>query len=176
MSELYEQIMRQKGSFENLIMKIPGFKGYQDKQARRHADTMLREYIAGQIEQSKGKFVRIEKLILDNAGMKYMPRTRDVKGKIQLYHDKVSTATPGYSGMWAQMKIGTEELEEIYTFDEAQIRFVEALDTILDTLQQAALSQEGLDQAIMKVDDAATEALNAFAMRDDLLTRFGESV
>lgn len=176
MSELYDQIMGQKGSFENLIMKIPGFKGYQDKQARRHADTMVREYVAGQIEQSKDKFVRIEKLILDNVGMKYMPRTRDVKGKIQLYHDKVSTATPGYSGMWAQMKIGAEELEEIYTFDEAQIRYVEALDATLEGLQQAAMSQEGLDEAIMQVDDAASEALSAFAMRDDVLTRFSESV
>jgi len=176
MSELYDQIMSEKGSFENLVMKIPGFKGYQDKTARRSADTMLREHLAQQIDQCRDKLVRIEKLVLDNLGIQYMSRTRDVKSKIQQYHNKVSSAMPGYSGMWAQMKIGAEELEEIYSFDEAQIRYVEKIDTALDTLQQAVLNREGVEAAIADVDTAVSEAIDAFALRDDVLTKLSESV
>jgi hypothetical protein len=175
MSELYDQIMSQKGSLEKIVMKIPGFKGYQDKQTRRKADTMLRDFIAKQIADCVQKMVRIEKLILDNVGMQYMQKTRNVKGKIQLYHDRVDTAVPGYSGMWAQMKIGAEELEEIYSFDEAQVIYVEKVDAALDALQQTVLNQDGIDLAIMEVDAAVTEALDAFALRDDILTRLSES-
>ena len=77
MSELYDQIVGQRGTLENIVASIPGFKGYQDKQARRTADRMLREHLAQLIQQRHDRFVRIEKLILDNGGMKYMPRTRN---------------------------------------------------------------------------------------------------
>ena len=176
MSELYDKIVSERGSFEKMVASIPGFKGYQDKQAQRKADTMLREFAAGKIQQLVDKLVQTEKLILDNIGMSYMSRTRDLKGRIQLYHDKVSTAAPKYSGMWAQMKIGPDELEKIYSFDEAQIRYIEALDLTLDELKQAALSQEGLDQAIMNANSAVNEAIDAFALRDDVLTGFSESL
>ena len=99
MSELYDKIVSERGSFEKMVASIPGFKGYQDKQERRKADTMLREFAAGKIQQLVDKLVQTEKLILDNIGMSYMSRTRDLKGRIQLYHDKVSTAAPKYSGM-----------------------------------------------------------------------------
>ena len=45
-SSLYDQIISQRGSVENLMAKIPGFKGYHDKQARRQADTILRQHLA----------------------------------------------------------------------------------------------------------------------------------
>jgi hypothetical protein len=170
MSDLYDQIVQQRGSLEQLVARIPGFRGYQDKQARRTADRMLRDYIAGQITQRVDRLVRIEKVILNNMGMEYMPKTRDAKGKVQHFHDKVKTAAPGYSGMWAQMKIDSEALERIYSFDEAMIRYVERIDLALDRLEQAAMSREGLDEAIWELDGVAAEAIQAFDLRDDVLT------
>lgn len=176
MSELYDKIVNQRGSLEKLIARIPGFRGYQDKQARRTADTQLREYIASQVQQRIDRLVRLEKIILDNVGMMHMSRTRDVKGQLQLYHDRVATAAPGYSGMWAQMKIGAEELELIYAFDEAQMRYVDLIDMALEQLEQAALNREGLEEAILNLDDAVREANDAFKLRDDLLTGFSQSI
>ncbi|MFW5691857.1 MAG: hypothetical protein ACOCX3_00750 [Chloroflexota bacterium] len=176
MSELYDRIVNNRGSFERLIARIPGFRGYQDKQARRKADELLREHLAREIDARLGRLVRIEKLILDNLGMEYMPRTRDVKGKIQLFHDRVATAAPGYSGMWAQMKIGAEELERIYSFDEAQIVSVEKISIALDKLEQAALARSGVEEAIYELDTVASEALEAFSLRDEVLTQLGRDI
>ncbi len=174
MSTLYDRIVSQRGSLEKLVAKIPGFKGYQDKQARRTADRMLREHIAQMLHQKVDKLINIEKVILSNAGISYMSKTRDVKGKLQLYHDKVATAAPKYSGMWGQMKIGSEELERIYAFDEAQANYVESIDTALEQLQQAALANDGLDTAIFELDGVITEAKQAFDLRDDVITELGE--
>jgi len=176
MTDLYDRIVSQRGSLERLADKIPGFRGYHDRADRRKADRLLRDYIAGQIDQCVATLVQIEKLILDNIGLQYMPKTRDLKGKIQLYRDKVSAAAPGYAGLWAQMKIGLPELEELYSFDEAQTRYVEKVDKALDALRKAVLSKEGIDAAIMEADSVTTEALDALALRDDVLTRFAESV
>jgi hypothetical protein len=175
MSELYDQIVQQRGSLERLVARLPGFRGYQDKQARRTADTMLRDYIAEQIKQRIQRLVSIEKIILDKLGMSLMPKTRDVKGKIQLYHDKVATQAPGYSGMWSQMKIGDEELEKIYSFDEAQIRYMDQVDEKLEGLELVAKSGEGVEDAIYALDAVVSEAIDALALRDDVLVKLSKS-
>lgn len=176
MSNLYDRIVNNRGSFEQLVARIPGFKGYQDKQARREADQQLRKHIADRVEKQVQRLVRLENLILDKLGMSYMTRTREAKGKIQMFHDKVNSATPGYSGMWAQMKIGSEELETIYKFDEEQINNVEKIDTALDKLESAVMQGEGVEEAIYSLDTVAQEAIDAFDMRDDVLTRFAENL
>lgn len=177
MSDLYNRIMSQKGSLENLVMKIPGFRGYQESQARRQADRMLRDYLVGQVERIITRFERVEKLILDQFGMGQLSKTRDVKGKIRLYKDKINAAMPGYSGLWAQMKIGADELDELYAFDEAQIRYVEQIEAAIDAMQEAVLAGgEDLPRKIMETDLMASEALDAFALRDDLLTRVAETL
>lgn len=176
MSTLYDRIVSQRGSLERLVARIPGFKGYQDKQARRTADRMLREHLTGILDQKLSKLIDIEKIILSNAGIAYMSKSRDVKSKLQLYHDKVATAAPKYDGMWAQMKIGPEELEKIYSFDEAQEHYVENIDASLDKLRQAALTNTDLDAAIFELGGVITEAIEAFNLRDNVLSELGDAV
>lgn len=177
MSELYEKIVSKRGSFERLIARLPGFKGYQDLQARRAADRVLREYITGELDKRINRFVQLEKLILDlPGGLSYMSRTRAAKGKMQLYRDKIFTEAPGYSGTWGQMKIGAEELERIYAFDEAHIGYADKFDVVLDALEQAILNQDNLEQVIWDLENLATEAINAYDLRDEVLTNLSKTL
>jgi hypothetical protein len=176
MSELYDQIVSQRGSLERLFARIPGFRGYQDKAARREADRMLRDHIAGEIAQRIQRFVRIEKTALDTIGLSAMSKTRSVKDRVQLYHDRVKAAAPGYSAMWAAVKIGSEELEKIYSFDEAQIRYVDKFDEALTTLEKAAADVQGFDEALTALDTLAVEANEAFKLREDVLTNLDKSL
>lgn len=167
-SELYEQIVSQRGSLENLVAKIPGFKGYHEKQARRTADRLLREHLVSEINQHITRFGRIQNKLLDGGkGLRYMSRAREVKSKMQAYRDEVGTAAPKYSGMFAQIKITEDTLDRIYAFDEAQLRFVLQFKTALDELENAVESGEGIEDALDKVYDVAATASDAFALRDD---------
>ena len=176
MSDLYDQIVGQRGRLESIVARIPGFRGYQDKQARRKADRMLRDYVAGQLSEQIARMVRLEKKLLNQGGLSHMSEAREAKTKMQTYHDRVKTAAPKYSGMWSSMKIGSEELERIYSFDEAQIRYVDRFSNALDELEAAIDSGEGIDDAIASVYDSAVEANEAFALRDDVLTNLSQSL
>lgn len=169
MSELYDKIISERGSFENLVAKIPGFKGYQDKQARRKADTMLREHISGEVKKLVGRFTHIEKDILDAGGLAHMSKTREVKSKVQAYAERIDAEMPGYSGMWASIKIGEEELERLYAFDEAQIRYVNQLEAAITKLDEAVKAGEGIPEALDEIYDTAVEASEAYQLRDDVL-------
>lgn len=176
MSDLYDKIVSQRGSLERLFARIPGFRGYQDKAARREADRMLRDHIAAEIAKRINRLVQIEKSLLGSGGLSYMTKTRNVKDRLQLYHDRVKAAAPGYSAMWAANKIGSEELEKIYSFDEAQIRYVDQFDSALDQLQQAVSSKGEIDAALSELDTIAMEANNAFGLREDVLTNLDKSL
>ncbi|HRL10358.1 MAG TPA: hypothetical protein PKX07_00660 [Aggregatilineales bacterium] len=174
---LYDKIMSQKGMFERIVAKIPGFKGYHEKQARRTADRLLREYISEQLQERIRKYGRIEKKLLDETGLKYMSRSRDIKSVMQTFQDRVETAAPKYDGMFAQIKVSTADLEKIYAFDEALMRYVDTFDELLLDFEKAVTEgPEAIDGALDAIYDEAVEANEAFKLRDDVILQLGNEL
>lgn len=176
MSELYEQIVSQRGSVQNLVNRIPGFRGYMNRADRRSADRMLRDFIAGEIAERVQRLTNIEKAMLDNGGLMLMAKTKSAKTKIQTYQDRVKAAAPGYAGFFAAIKIEEEELGRLYSFDEAQIRYVDRFDDALDQLDEAVKTNGDVDAAIANLDAVAVEANEAFNLREDVLTNLDKSL
>ncbi|MBI5671491.1 MAG: hypothetical protein HZC41_26160 [Chloroflexi bacterium] len=176
MSDLYQRISGERGSLERLLMRLPGFEGYLDQKARRSADRMVRDYIAARLDERIDRLAEIERKLLDSGGLSYMSKTNAVKTRMQLYRDRVKTAAPGYSGFFADVEVGPEQLETIYMFDELQIKYADQFQTALAALEQAVTNNAGIDEALAAVDRVTAEANEAFAKRDDLLTGLGSSL
>jgi hypothetical protein len=176
MSDLYEQIVGQRGSIENLIARIPGFRGYQDKGARRTADRMVREYITGQLSSRIERLKDIELRVLESGGIGRMSETRSVKDRLQMYRDRVAAAAPGYAGLMDAIKVDDEALERLYAFDEAQVRYLEHLDPALAALEQAAQGGGDISAALHEVDQIAREANDAFRLREDVLINLDKAL
>jgi hypothetical protein len=176
MSDLYQQIVSQRGSFENILNRIPGFSGYLDRATRRTADRMLRDYIASQLTIRINRISDIERRLLDDGGLAYMSETRSAKDNLQTFRDRVSGAAPGYSGFMESVKVDSEELERIYAFDEALIRYLDQIDEAVKKLDDAATSKTGVDEAIRGLDQLTREANEAFSLRDDVLTNLDKSL
>jgi hypothetical protein len=178
MSELYDRIVSRRGRLEELIARIPGFKGYQEKQARRTADRMLRDYLSEQIDRRINRFVRLEKEAVDKIGLGFSIKMRDAKTRLQTYHDKIATAAPKYDGMWAQMKIDAADLDKIYSFDESQIRYVDQFDVAIGEVEEAidAADKDALTDAVERLHSLASEAIDAFALRDEVLTGLSKTL
>ncbi len=170
MSDLYDRITGETGTFERLLARLPGFSGYMDNKARRAADRMVRDHVADQVSERINRLVQIEKLLLDAGGLSYMSKTSGIKTRMQHYHDRVKAGAPGYSGFFAEIKIGPEQLESLYMFDEQQIRFADQFQSGLDALEQAVAGQSGIDEALAALDQMVVEANEAFSKRDDLIT------
>ena len=44
MADIHGTIDTQRNALERLVQRIPGFRGYYDKENRREADKLLRDY------------------------------------------------------------------------------------------------------------------------------------
>lgn len=183
MSDLYNKIVSERGGFERLMARIPGFRGYLEKATRRTADQMLRDYVVGRMTQRVRRFSDLERRILDlSDGFSMMSRTGEVKRKLQLYRDKFNAVTPGFSGFADAVKVDEEALDRLYAFDEAQVRYVESFDKVLDTLDQAIKARAGqtqpvdgenvtsVEDALSAVEAVAVEALESLSLRNDVLS------
>jgi hypothetical protein len=178
MSDLYDQIVSQRGSFERLVARLPGFGGYVDKDARRQADRMLRDHIAELISQRIQRLTQIEKSLLDApGGMSYMSKTGSIKTKMQTYHDRIKAQAPGYAGFFDAIKIREAELEKLYSFDEAQASYADKFGEALESLAAAVTSgdKSAIDQQITALDKLTIEANDALSLRNDVLTNLSNS-
>ncbi len=177
MSEMYDQIVSQRGSFEKLLARIPGFRGYIEKATRRTADRMVRDYVAEVLTQKINRLAALEVSLLDaDGGLQYMSETRSAKDKLQTFRDRVRAAAPGYSGFMEAVKVDEEALDRLYNFDEAQIRYADQFDNALNVLEVAINSGQGVNEAIRALDLLTREANEAFGMREDVLTDISKSV
>lgn len=176
MSELFDQIVSMRGSFENLLARIPGFRGYIDKATRRTSDRMLRDHISAELTARINRLSALEVELLENGGLAHMSATRSAKEKLQTFRDRVKAAAPGYSGFMEAVKVDSEALERLYAFDEAQIRYASQIDELLNNLEAAVSSGDGLPEAVRALDDLAREANEAFSLREDVLTNLSKSL
>lgn len=169
MDDLYAKIVRERGSVERLMARIPGFRGYMEMNARRQADRLLRDHIAALLKAQINRLAEAEKLLLETGGLSYMSQTRSAKTKFQTYIDRIATDVPGYSGFFDAVKIGEDDLAVIYAFDEALLDYVEKFTQAIDALYQAATTGEGVQEAIRALDALAIEANQAYSLRDQIL-------
>lgn len=176
MSELYDQIVGQRGSFERLLARVPGFRGYLDRASRRTADTMLRDYVADQLQMQVNNLTQVERQLVDNGGMEYLSETASAKTKLQTFIDRVRAAAPGYSGFMEAVKVEADELERLYSFDEAQIQYVDQFDEAIQSLRNAVQSNEGIPAAIAELDRVAVGANQAYTLREDVLTNLSKTL
>ncbi|MCK6577677.1 MAG: hypothetical protein L6Q98_06185 [Anaerolineae bacterium] len=176
MSDLYNQIVSQRGSVESLLARIPGFRGYMDKAARRTADRMVRDHIADQLRQRIDRLAQIERNLLDGGGLGYMSKTQSAKTKLQTFHDRVKAAAPGYSGFMEAVKVEADDLERIYAFDEALVRYADRFAEALEALDSAVTANEEVASAISVLDRLTIEANEAFSLREDVLVNISKSI
>jgi len=176
MSELYDKIISQRGGFENLVARIPGFRGYLDNKARREADRLLRDHLADQFTARISRFIDTEQALLNNDGFSYMSKTSAVKTSLQHFRDRLKTAAPGYSGPFEQVKVTPEDLERIYRFDDAMFRYLDQFDEALNAFSTAVSAKSGIDEALAALDKLITEANEAFTLRDDVLTQLSKGM
>ena len=148
-----------KGGLERLISKIPGYRGYKEKEDRRAADKLLREHLAGQLDEQRHRLVELRRSLLDSGGLMLMDDLDRAVTKVQKLADKIRTASYGYAGLFDAVKVKEDDLDALYEFDEDMLTHVLNIQTALDALA-GALDAEGGDVkgAIRGVTTTADEA------------------
>jgi hypothetical protein len=170
MTDLYEQIKGDRGRIESFIGKIPGYKGYKEKEMRREADKLLRDALARRLEEQWRRLPEIQKQLLSSAQIQWLDDIEGATMKLQIFIDRLKTATYGYAGFFDAVRVKEDELDQLYDFDMALDQQVDEIRAAVDALSSAAMSKEGIGEAVARLNSAATTANETFHRRRDVIT------
>jgi hypothetical protein len=165
---LLDNVKDEMSSLEKLINKIPGYKGYKEKELRREADKLLRDTIANRMRTVKTQLDGLQQELISAGKIDLLDETGSAATQIQTFIDRVRTASYGYSGVFDAVRIKEDDLDRVYEFDNALLGYVSRIE---NAIANARENVHGEDPAgpILLIRDLAREANATFDERVDVL-------
>jgi hypothetical protein len=172
MTDLRQTVSDNLSGFERLMAKIPGYKGYKEKEMRREADTLLRQHIAAQYEAQLRRATDVASQLLTGPGMSQLNELDKGNTRLQTFIDKIKTAGQGYAGLFDAIKVKEDELDKLYDFDNQMLIQVDSVAAAIEAIQAALDGGDvsAIAPAVRGYVKAVTDASAQFDQRRDVLT------
>ena len=173
MPDFRQTVSDHLGRFEELVAKIPGYKGYKEKELRREADILLRDQIARALSAQLGKAEDVTSQMLTGPGLSQLNEMGKGNTRLQTLIDKVKTAAQGYAGFFDAIKIKEDELDALYEFDHQMLLRVDEIGAVVDQVQAAVDSgdESALAPAVRGYVKTVTDTSALFDQRRDAITQ-----
>lgn len=160
---------RDESKLKKLASYIPGYGGYLDKEMRRDADKLLRDYVAARLEQQRRRLTEAQQELLAGGGLALMDDVDRVQKKLQLLGDRLRTAVYGYAGWFDAVVIREEALDALYDYDATLIGGAEQLAEEVQAFVQATSGQGDVQSALKRLNETLTALHEQVDRRRDVL-------
>ena len=170
-----EKADKSMGAIERVLKGLPLVHEYTDKELRREADHRLRQLLVTELEQEKQRLYDVQKKLLRSSGLAWID---DADGAIQRFQtliDRIKTASYGYAGLFAAVKIQEAQLDALHRFDVALAERAQEINERIDALEASATEWEAIGPAIEAVNDTVTELQRLFDERSQAITTAADS-
>lgn len=166
--DLVERIRSAYNKIEEMAKDIPGYKGYKDKEVRREADKLVRLQVARGFEEQRRRLYRIEAQLANTGRFGVLMVLDRALMRLQFLIDRLKTASYGYAGLFAAVKVREAELDALYNYDAAMLDSVEKVGALIDAVA-AADTDDGMMQAGNTLLEALEEVNDTFSKRQDII-------
>lgn len=152
----YEKAKELRNALERLAARIPGFKGFMERETRREVDALERQAMAG-------KLAEIRQALLERAGSGGLEGAQglgEVEKALDGLAQEIRYADYGYTGFFDVAKVYEAQLEQVYAFD---LEFCERIDAFAALVEAQAPTGE--------LQRTVKEMHKAFGRRKELLVQ-----
>jgi DNA-binding transcriptional ArsR family regulator len=117
---------RNRGGLEDLLRKIPGFRGYLEKEARRDSDHLQRTMLADRLQLAKSALDRHARRLVDAGQLATLPKLEQVRARLDKVQNRLRGAVRGYSGFFDLVQVDEAVLDRVYEHDATLVDDVDA--------------------------------------------------
>ena len=103
--------------FERILHTIPGFKGYHEREFRRDADRLQREFIVRQLREIKKSLSLVIQIVSRQKNLELLTEYDLFAKGLEKTINEIRYADQGYSGFFDLIKIKEAELDSLYQLD-----------------------------------------------------------
>jgi hypothetical protein len=174
MNDIMDRVVGEQDFFKKLLSKVPGFKGYIERNHRREADKLIRETIADGFEAQWARISSLQRDLVNQGGLEYVDDLENAAIKIRQFIDRIRRAAYGYAGLFDAIKVNEEELSQIYQYDLALVNSIDEVGRAVDNVE-ASIGSDGLPAAIRNLTSLSQSCVDAFNRRSQvILAAIGE--
>jgi hypothetical protein len=172
MTDGVDRARERRNILEQLGAKIPGFRGYLERELRREVDKMQRDWLAEQVDRARSAVNALIREWSRTGHLEVMTTAGSVEKALDRLANRIRHADYGSSGFFDAVKIREAELDRLYEFDLALCDTVEQL-----TREVAAMPKTADGDAVNRLYDAVQAADRRFDERatvvDDVTQKGG---
>jgi hypothetical protein len=117
MSNGYEEARAQRNFLERLGEKIPGYRGFQDRELRRDVDRLQREHLAAELGRLKAALRDRARGYTDAGKIAALNGFDRLDRQLDGLSQAIRFSDYGATGLFDPVKIGEAELQRLYEFD-----------------------------------------------------------
>jgi len=166
--QVYQKIVNSNDIFRKLASKIPGFKGYVERQNRRDSDKLIRETIYRRFRELEGRISDIQVEFVNRGEISYTDDLEKAALRLRTFADRVRTAPRGYAGIFDAVKINEPELAKLYAYDAALLDKTDEVGRAIDNIQ-ASIGTDGLPAAIRNLQTIAKQCIEIYDRRQEVV-------
>lgn len=167
---LYDKAKDQQGLLQRIGNYIPGFGGYMNRETRRDADKMERDFVADKLSGQKNGIKRTVDELMSAGNYDGLAQYEKLMNKLDKVAAKIRTATQGYTGLFDTVKIDDAALERIYTYDLGLVEAAKEVELATNELQglgsdasKASAKARQLSDLVDRIDDYFNKRAEAIA-------------
>jgi len=173
MTDFQGQIESGRGKLKELLLKVPGFKGYIEMEDRRTADKLLRDVVAARFQEMVDKLTEIQTEFVDRGDLAYLDDLETIVVKLRTFIDRINHAAYGYTGFFSAIKIDPEKLDRLYDYDQALLDGTEIMAAAMDSLA-SAVDEDKIKPLIAELKNQASEMVKKADQRKEEVAREDE--
>ncbi len=167
--QIYQKVTNSMDIFKKISSKLPGFKGYVERQNRRDSDKLIRDTIFRRFRELEGRVSEIQVDFINQGNLEYTDDLEKAALRLRTFADRVHTAPRGYAGLFDAIKINEAELTKLYEFDAALLDKADEVNRAIDNVQ-ASVGTDGLPAAIRNLQTVSKDCIKVYDRRQEMVT------
>jgi hypothetical protein len=166
--QLFDKVTGDMDIFKKLLSKIPGFKGYMERQARRDSDKLLRDTIFQRFRELEGRVSTLQSEFINAGEIGFVDDLEASAIKLRTFADRIRMAPRGYSSLFEAVKINEEELAKLYEYDAALLDMGDQVNSAIDNVQ-SSVGTDGLPAALRHLEQLSRQCVEAYERREQVV-------
>ena len=155
-------------TLKNLMNKIPGYRGYAERESRREADKELRDATAAAFSSQVTRISRVQEQMINRGDFNNVEALDDIISRLQHLADRIRTASYGFTGFFDDDVVDTTVLDRLYAFD---LEIANGIEQVADLIAQL-----GHNEQVVEVIDRLQQKLDqlheTFSQRGHIINTF----
>jgi hypothetical protein len=160
--------MKERNWLESILHKVPGFRGYLDKENRRESDALQRQWLADRLERCKRALDDYTRTLADGGQLAQLPRYDRLRGRIDKLIGRIRGGMQGYSGVFDLVRVDEAQLDRVYEYDVILIERVENVAGTVEKLPRSTPESDA-DGLLGSLSGEIDEFERAWDRREDML-------